>query len=170
MSISYIGVGSNLGDKIGYIQQSYKLLNYTSGISVLNASSLYETEPVGFDSQDWFINAVLKLETSLTPQELLKECLRIEKQLGRVRFVDETQILARTIDLDILLFDNEIISTSSLLIPHPRLTERAFALVPLLELSPDLVHPVIGKTILEIHNDLPDPEEVYLYGTRLRDF
>jgi len=169
MSIAYIGLGSNIGDRIGYIQQAYKLLADTDGIEIMNTSSLYETEPVGFTEQEWFINAVIEAKSTLKPNELMHQCQRIERQLGRNRLSNEPQWSARTIDLDILLYENEIIAKNNLQIPHPRLHQRAFALVPLLELVPDLVHPVINKTILEIHNDLPNPEEVYLYGTRMRD-
>lgn len=169
MSIAYLGLGSNIGDRIGYIQQAYKLLADTQGIEVVNTSSLYETEPVGFEDQEWFINAVIEISTTLNAVELLIQCQRIEGQLGRKRLPDEPQWGPRTIDIDILLYDNEIISEANLQIPHPRLHQRAFALVPLLELAPNLVHPVINKTILEIHNELPNPEEVYLYGTRFHD-
>jgi len=85
MTIAYIGVGSNIGDRVGYIQQAHCLLNDMEGICVLESSSLYETEPVGYKDQEWFINAVLKTETTFSPEELLNHCLRVEKQLGRVR-------------------------------------------------------------------------------------
>lgn len=169
MSIAYIGLGSNVGDRIGYVQQAHKLLDDTEGVKVLNTSSLYETEPVGFEDQEWFINACVKIETILSPEELLSQCQRIESQLGRVRYPKCPEWGPRAIDLDILIYDDKIVATSALQIPHPRLDQRAFALVPLLELAPDLIHPIFGKTILEIHNELPNPEEVYLYGTRTSD-
>lgn len=170
MSIAYIGLGSNIGDRIGYVQQANKLLDDTDGIRVINSSSLYETEPFGFKEQEWFINAILEIETSLEPMDLLNVCLRIEKQLGRVRHPEAPQWGPRTVDLDILFYDNLIISTDVLQIPHPRVHQRAYALVPMLELAPDFIHPVIGESILDIHSALPDPEEVYLYGTRRFDF
>lgn len=166
MSVAYIGLGSNIGDRIGYIQQAHKLLSDTEGITVIDCSSLYETEPYGYKDQEWFVNATLKIETTLEAHVLLKNCHRIEKQLGRVRHPEMPQWGPRTIDLDILLYDETVIATDNLQIPHPRLHLRAYALVPLLELDPDLIHPIIGKSILDLHSSLPEPEEVYLYGTR----
>lgn len=169
MSTAYVGLGSNIGDRVGYVQQAHKLLNDTEGITVLESSSLYETEPYGYKDQEWFVNAVLMINTTLDPNKLLEECLRIEKQLGRVRTPEIARWGPRTVDIDILLYDQLVILTDKLQIPHPRLNQRAYALVPLLEIIPDFVHPVIGKTLLEIHSDLPAPEEVYLYGTRRFD-
>jgi 2-amino-4-hydroxy-6-hydroxymethyldihydropteridine diphosphokinase len=166
MSITYIGMGSNIGDRVGYIQQAHMLLSDTEGIKVLNSSSIYETEPVGCENQEWFINAVLEIQTSLKPRELLKECFRIETQLGRTRNDDIEKWAPRTIDLDILFYDNLIIADDKLQIPHHQLHSRAFVLVPLLELAPDFIHPALEKSIEDLYNDLPAPEEVYLYGTR----
>ena len=170
MTIAYIGVGSNIGDRIGYVQQAHCLLNDTEGIAVLESSSLYETEPVGYKDQEWFINAVLKAETTLSPEELLNQCFRIENQLGRIRHQELPKNGPRTLDLDILFYDNKVINSEIIDIPHPRMHQRAYALVPLLELDADLVHPVINKTISELHENLDEPEEVYLYGTREIDF
>lgn len=165
MNTAYICAGSNIGDRIGYLQQANNLLNYTDGIKVLESSSIYETEPVGFADQEWFANAVLKIETHLSAQDLLLECMRIEKQLGRVRS-PENRWGPRTLDLDILFYNDCVIIEDQLQIPHPRLHKRAYALVPMLELAPDFVHPVIKKSVSDIHNELEEPEEVYLYGTR----
>lgn len=170
MIIAYIGVGSNIGDRIGYIQQAHCLLNDTEGVNVLESSSLYETEPVGYKHQEWFINAVLKIKTNLIPEELLNQCLRIEKQLGRTRQIDMPKNGPRTLDLDILFYDNKVITNKIIEIPHPRIHQRAYALVPLLELDADLVHPVFAKTVTELHDGLEEPEEVYLYGTRGLNF
>lgn len=166
MTLAYIGVGSNTGDRIGYIQQAHSLLNDTEGIDILESSSLYETEPVGCISPEWFINAVLRADTTLSAEELLFQCHRIEKQLGRTREPDIPQNSPRTIDLDILFYDNDITATENIRIPHPRVHERAYMLVPLLELDENLIHPVLNKTVYEMHADLEEPEEVYLYGTR----
>jgi len=165
MSTAYICAGSNLGDRVGYLQQANNLLNYTQNIKVVESSSLYESEPVGYADQEWFVNAVMLIETSLSPGELLAECMRIEKQLGRVRD-PQNRWGERTLDLDILFYNDSVIEEESLQIPHPRMHERAYALVPMLELDPDFVHPIIGKTVFEIHSELENPEEVYLYGTR----
>ena len=165
MSTAYLCAGSNIGDRVSYLQQANNLLKDVENTTVLASSSIYETEPVGYKDQEWFANAVLKIETNLSPQALLNECMRIEKQLGRNR-ASEKRWGPRTIDLDILFYDDKIISEESLQIPHPRMHKRAYALVPLLELDPDFIHPVIKKSVFEIHNGLKDPEEVYLYGTR----
>ena len=169
MSVAYIGLGSNIGDRVGYVQQAHKLLSDTEGITIINSSSLYETEPYCHKNQEWFVNAVLEIETTLEPYKLLEECQRIEKQLGRVIHPEAPQWEPRTADLDILLYDNLVIADHCLQIPHPRLHQRAFALVPILELAPDLLHPVLGRNVLDIHSELDDPEEVYLYGTRRID-
>lgn len=169
MAVAYLGLGSNIGDRVGYIQQAYKLLNDTEGISITNCSSLYETEPYGFKDQEWFVNAALEIETDLEPYILLEQCQRIEKQLGRVRHPEAPQWGPRTIDIDILLYDNLIVADGSLQVPHPRLHLRAYALVPILEIAPDLVHPILGSSILDMHSALECPEEVYLYGTRRID-
>lgn len=166
MPLVYIGVGSNIGDKVGYVQQAFKLLSYTKGIKVITYSSLYETEPSGYKDQDWFINAVILVETQKTASSLYKECSRIETQLGRDRTRQAHQWGPRTIDLDILFYDDIIIATDELQVPHARVHERSCTLVPMKEIAPEFVHPVIGKTITQIYNDLIAPEEIYLYGTR----
>ncbi|NLF82638.1 MAG: 2-amino-4-hydroxy-6-hydroxymethyldihydropteridine diphosphokinase [Candidatus Gastranaerophilales bacterium] len=166
MSTAYICAGSNIGDRVGYLQQANMLLKDTPGITVLDISSIYETEPVGYKDQEWFANAVIKIETDLEPHDLLTECMRIEKQLGRDRSIEE-RWGPRTLDLDILFYDDRIIAEEDLRIPHPRMHERAYALVPMLELDPDFVHPILGKTVVDLHNELEEPEEVYLYGTRI---
>lgn len=167
MAIVYLGIGSNSGDRLGNIQQATVLLKDTEHITLVQTSSLYETEPYGFKDQPWFINAAIEIHTPLTPYELLKECQRIEAQLGRVRQTGAPKWGPRTIDIDILFYNNEIITTDVLTIPHSEIQNRAFVLVPLLELIPDYVHPVLEKTLLELHDELECPEEVYLYGTRI---
>jgi 2-amino-4-hydroxy-6-hydroxymethyldihydropteridine diphosphokinase len=170
MTIAYIGVGSNIGDRIGYVQQAHALLNDMQGIDILESSSLYETEPVGYKDQEWFINAVLKADTELSPQELLESCLRIEKQLGRVRDKDTIRFGPRTLDLDILFYDDKVINNDVLMVPHPAIHKRACVLVPMLELDESFIHPLFNKNITELYDELDEPEEVYLYGTRGLDF
>ncbi|MEI7475015.1 MAG: 2-amino-4-hydroxy-6-hydroxymethyldihydropteridine diphosphokinase [bacterium] len=166
MSIAYIGLGSNIGDRLGYIQQSCKMLNDIEGIQVVECSSFYETEPFGYKEQEWFVNAIVIVKTELSAENLLDVCADIEKRLGRDRQKQKIQWGPRTVDLDILFFDDKIISTSFLQVPHPRVHLRAYALVPLLEIAANYVHPVLKKTIEKLHDDLENPEEVYLYGTR----
>jgi len=168
MSLVYLGLGSNLGDRLSYIQQAVQLLKDNNDIKILYTSSFYETEPVGIKSEQWFINAVIAVETSIDAETLLKMCLEIESTLGRARDSINTKLNyeSRTIDIDILFYDDLIISTDIVQVPHPRVHQRAYTLVPLLELNPDLIHPIFDMTLLDIHSTLLDPEEVYLYGTR----
>ncbi len=166
MTIAYLSLGSNQGDRIGYIQQATSLLNLTDNISIVRTSAFYESEPWNMSTETWFVNAVIEIKTSLTPKELLNECKRIERQLGRTP-KEGAGYADRTIDIDILFYGKEIINEESLTIPHKYLHLRAFTLVPLLELIPDFEHPVLHKTISELHNDLENPEMVFLYGTRV---
>jgi len=166
MAIVYLCLGSNKGDRVGYVQQATSLLGAIDGIKIVRTSSLYETEPWLEKETTWFVNAVVEIKTSLSPQVLLSECLRVEKQLGRNRTV-EGPYGDRTIDIDILFYDKEIINEDNLQIPHKFLHQRAFTLVPMLELNPDFVHPDLGKSVSELHDELENPEMVYLYGTRI---
>ncbi len=165
MAIVYLSLGSNFGDRIGYVQQAASLLGNTDGITIVRTSAFYETEPWGMNSENWFVNAVLEIKTTYTPQQLLDVCQRIETQLGRKRG-SEPIYSDRTIDIDILFYNKDIISEENLIIPHKFLHLRAFTLVPLLELIPNFEHPVLHKTIAQLHNDLENPEMVFLYGTR----
>ncbi len=164
-NLVYIGLGSNMGDRVSHIQQALHMLVDSSSLSILNTSSFYETEPVGFKDQEWFVNAVVEVETNLSPEDLLNQCQGIEAKLGRVRDPNN-QDGPRTIDLDILFYGDQVISTEALIIPHPRFHERAYALVPMLELNDSLIHPVIHQSITQVHQALKSPEEVFLYGTR----
>lgn len=133
MNESYLSLGSNMGDRLGMLKQAVRLLVNHPGVDVLKISSLYETDPVGFTEQDAFLNMVVYLQTGLSALELLEVCQGIERELDRKR---EIRWGPRTIDLDILLFNHDNIKTERLIIPHPRMHERAFVLVPLLELDP----------------------------------
>lgn len=166
MAIVYLSLGSNKGDRIGYVQQATSLLGAVEGISIIRTSAFYETEPWNMNSETWFVNAVVELKTSLSPHDLLAECKRIEQQLGRKEKITNTY-QDRTIDIDILLYGKDIINEENLIIPHKYLHLRAFTLVPLLELIPDFEHPVLHKSIIDLHNDLENPEMVFLYGTRV---
>ncbi len=167
MAIAYLSLGSNKGDRIGFVQQATSLLNATDGISLIRTSAFYESEPWGMESETWFVNAVVEVKTSLSPQSLLAECQRIESQLGRKRTEGEKGYQDRTIDIDILFYNKEIINDENLAIPHKFLHLRAFTLVPLLELIPNFEHPILHKTITQLHDDLENPEMVFLYGTRV---
>lgn len=172
---AYIGLGSNEGDRLGYVQQAMQLLKDHPNIEVVECSSLYETEPVGNEYLEWFVNAVAAIETNLAPRELMKVCKEIEKRLSALAGADGPTILKETltgavtcriIDLDILFYGDKRVKLPELIVPHPQLTKRAYALVPLLEIAPEHKHPVLNKTVSEIHENLDAPEQVFLYGTR----
>ena len=169
MAVAYLGLGSNLGDRVGFIQQAVSLLGGDEKIKVVSTSSFYETEPWRFKTENWFVNAVIIISTSYYPEELLNICLRIEQQLGRNRS-EESGYNDRNIDIDILFYDDKIIDEHTggidLTIPHPLLHKRAFMLVPMLEVAPSYVHPVLKKSISDIYDEIDDPETVCLYGTR----
>lgn len=168
MALVYLGLGSNIGDRVGYIQQATSLLGGDENIKLVSTSSFYETEPWHFDSQNWFVNAVIAVSTPLYPYQLLKVCQRVESQLGRVRTSDNYE--DRTIDIDILFYDDKVVNEENegqkLVIPHERIHQRAFMLVPMLEIAPAFIHPVLKKSITDIYDEIDDPETVCLYGTR----
>lgn len=165
MSIAYLCLGSNIEDRVSYIQQATNLLVETKLVNLIRSSTLYETEPWGNKDQSWFLNAVIEVKTSLEPKELLELCLSVEHKLGRTRDVSD-KWGARKIDIDILLYGDLIYEDEKLTIPHKHLQGRAFALVPLLELIPDYIHPKYKRSLIDLHEALENPEDVYLYGTR----
>ena len=154
-TIAYIGLGSNLGDKKANCRRAVALLAKDS--RVVRASALYCTEPMGYAEQDDFINAVVEIETGLSPEALLQQCRSIEEELGRVRTVHWGP---RTIDVDILLYGAVVIETSELIIPHPLLHTRRFVLVPLCEIAPQAVHPRLQKTAADLLLALHDLQRV----------
>ncbi len=165
MSIAYLCLGSNSGNRLQFIEQAISLLNLAENIKIIRSTALYETEPWGVKNQNWFLNIIVEIKTDLSPQDLLLKCMSIEKTLGRNR--DKEQRWGeRTIDIDIILYNKDVVNTDMLTIPHPRMHQRAFVLVPLLELIPDFIHPVLNKTISDLYDELDNVEEVYLYGTR----
>ncbi|HIS53856.1 TPA: 2-amino-4-hydroxy-6-hydroxymethyldihydropteridine diphosphokinase [Candidatus Galligastranaerophilus gallistercoris] len=164
MSVAFLSLGSNKGDRLSVIQQAVNFLSADNSIEIAAASSFYETEPWGKKNQNWFVNAVIAVRTELSPVELLRVCQDIEARLGRKRESEE-HWGERPIDIDILFYDNLIFSNEILTIPHKFVHKRAFALVPMLEIKANYVHPVLNKTISELHEELEDPEDVFLYGT-----
>lgn len=148
MAIVYLGLGSNLGNKENNFNDTILLLNIQVG-NILSVSKFYKSEPVGFKSENNFLNAVVSMSTDLTPYELLKKTQDIEKILGRTK-KSNGNYSDRIIDIDILFYNQLQLSTPNLTIPHPLMHERSFVLLPMREIAPDLVHPVIGKTILEL--------------------
>ena len=146
MRRAFISIGSNIGDRLDHLKGAIRALHSHEGISVLSVSSIYETAPVGYTEQADFLNLAIGLETELGAHELLAVCQEIEQELGRVR---DIRWGPRTVDLDILLYNNEVIEAEGLEVPHPRMHERAFVLVPLLEIAPAIGHPATGKLYSE---------------------
>ena len=161
----FLSIGSNTENRIKYIEQAISFLSLCEDITITKTSALYETEPWGVKDQNWFINIAAEISTNLTAENLLSKCNLIEEKLGRNR-KKEARWGERTIDIDIIFYEKEIINTENLTIPHERMHERAFVLVPMLEIAPDFVHPLFNKTILELYENLENVEDVFLYGTR----
>jgi 2-amino-4-hydroxy-6-hydroxymethyldihydropteridine diphosphokinase len=146
LNTAYLSLGTNLGDRAAQLRGAIERLN-ADGIRVVRESSIYETEPLGFEEQPWFLNMAVEVETDLTAERLLEQTQQIEKDMGRKRFAVKGP---RIIDIDILFFGNAVIQTLALEIPHPGMAHRRFVLEPLAEIAPELRHPVLGKTILEM--------------------
>jgi len=153
MATVYLGLGSNIGNKRRNLITASALLAERAG-DIPALSAIYETEPWGFESENSFMNSALILETELFPEALLEVITQIEKELGRVEKSVKQQYKDRVIDIDILFYDNDVIDTQSLTIPHPLIAQRSFVLEPLMEIAPFLKHPVLNKTILELYNEL----------------
>lgn len=159
----YLLLGSNQGNKLENLSIAVEKLQEFSE-SAIQLSSVYESEPWGFETDEWFVNQAIKIETKLKPAELLKTIQDIERSMGRVRPLSTVEIksesaksyFSRTLDIDILLYDNQIIDTADLIVPHPRLHLRMFVLKPLHEIASDLVHPLLRKSIRELTEDCKD--------------
>ena len=158
MNKAYLLMGGNIGDTLSSLQQSISILADTHG-TILQQSRVYKTAPWGKTDQHEFLNQVVVLGTSLTANELLTGLLKIEEQMGRKRL---EKYGPRVMDIDILLFNDLVIEQPGLTIPHPQLQYRRFALVPLSEIAPSIVHPVLNKTIRELLRDCQDQLEVSL--------
>jgi len=152
----YLSLGSNLGDRVARIREAIEALA-SAGIEVHRVSSFYKTEPVDFRPQRWFVNCVAEVSTDLMPRRLLKTLQSLERSLGRRPGIPKGP---RSIDMDILLYENVIVRSATLTIPHERLGERRFVLVPLGELAGQLRHPVTQRTVLEMLHDTRDTSQV----------
>jgi 2-amino-4-hydroxy-6-hydroxymethyldihydropteridine diphosphokinase len=158
MPIAYLSLGSNIGDKAAQITQALDRL--AKVLKVKRVSPYYLTEPVGLKDQPWFVNCVVEVETEKDPEKLLLALRSIEKKMGKTK---KNENGPRTIDIDILFYDDQVVNRKNLVIPHPRLHTRLFVLRPMMDLIPHFVHPVLHKTIQELYDEQPWSEIVTPY-------
>ena len=154
MAIVYLGLGTNIGNRRGNLVKAAALLAERVG-DILALSGFMETEPWGFESENLFLNAAIKMETPLTPDELLSATQAIEREMGREKKSDGTYH-DRVIDIDILLYDNRVIEQPGLIVPHPLMQKRLFVMAPLAEIAPFERHPLLGQTFMELADSLRD--------------
>jgi 2-amino-4-hydroxy-6-hydroxymethyldihydropteridine diphosphokinase len=157
--MAYLSLGSNVGERAPNLKAAIDRLGSLGAVAAV--SSFYETEPIEFTAQPWFLNCAVKLNTEKMPRQLLNQVLHIEKKMGRRRVRDKGP---RIIDIDILLFGNSIIATKGLTIPHPAMHTRRFVLEPLAEIAPDLRHPVFKRSVRELRDALPAGQMVKCVG------
>lgn len=167
MVIAYIGLGSNLGNCRENLLTAWARLGENKGIELLTLSSPYSSEPVGMKSANWFINAVGSLKTSLQPEELLTIMLAIETGLGRKRGLADLPE-DRTVDLDLLYWDNMVCNEPKVILPHPEIAGRLFVLLPLVEIGPEVIHPVHQKTSVEMLQELMKKQAIKDPGTKVQ--
>jgi 2-amino-4-hydroxy-6-hydroxymethyldihydropteridine diphosphokinase len=160
MNITFLQTGTNLGDRLMNLAQTNDRIEECVG-KIISTSSIYETEAWGVTDQPLFLNQVLQVETKLTAQEVLEIVLAIELEMGRIRLQKWAE---RVIDIDVLFYNNEIINKENLIVPHPRIQERNFVLKPLVEIAPNLVHPIFNKKIRELLEISTDKLEVYKFN------
>ncbi len=155
--IAYIGIGSNLGDRVRQCEKAISEILRVDGNELLARSSFFRTEPLGYTSQPWFVNGVVKIATDLDPVSLFQSLKTIEGLLGRT---ETFRWGPRSIDLDLLFFNQACIETPEIKIPHPRIHERKFVLVPLAEIDSNLLHPVFKKTVRDLLNEMKEPQGI----------
>ncbi len=154
----YLGLGTNLGDREKNLQSALEKINWNVG-AVMVTSSVYETDPWGFTSENKFLNMVAEVKTDLKPSGLLGRILMIETLMGRTR--EGKEYKSRIIDIDILFYNNRILTKKALTVPHPGLQDRRFVLEPLCEIAPDFIHPVYKKNIKDLLIECKDESKVY---------
>jgi len=151
--IAFLGLGTNQGNRQENLKIAVENISISAG-EVISFSQIYETEPWGFRSEDHFLNMVIQIKTGLKPIDLLKKLIKIEMIMGRVRCAEKYS--SRIIDIDILLYENEIINKTYLKVPHPKIQERKFVLVPLCDIAPEMIHPVLNKTFAALLEECED--------------
>lgn len=156
-SICFLGIGSNLGNPVSNCDGAVIRMSDIEGINVLRVSSLYRTQPVGFEDQDWFVNGVVEIRTSLKPRALMDAIQRVEREMGRVR---GHKWGPRIIDIDIIMHGQAVIEEDGLVIPHPEFHKRRFVLVPLNEIAPCAIHPAFGISVKGLLDRLEDKNSV----------
>ena len=161
-NLAYLSLGSNLGDRENHLQEAIRRLQSVGSVTAV--SSLYETQPVEFTDQPWFLNCAVALETSSKPIHLMQQLLEIERAMGRQRIQKKGP---RTIDIDILLFGDEVVNAPDLTIPHPAMQYRRFVLEPLAEIAPEIRHPRLQKTVWHLLQELPPGQSVLHIPRRL---
>ena len=159
MTHAYIGFGSNIDDRLNYITQALQLLLEVDSVSLIQISSLYETEPVGYEEQDWFLNGVIAVETRLLAHQLLRLLKEIEGRVGRQH---RKRWGPREVDLDLLIYDQCCVNTPDLIVPHPEMHQRSFVLVPFAEIAPDVLHPICQQNVQTLLANLNDEKTVKL--------
>jgi 2-amino-4-hydroxy-6-hydroxymethyldihydropteridine diphosphokinase len=156
----YIGIGSNVGNKKENFLEALTRLARLPDTKIIKESSLYESEPLG-DSKEWYVNGAIEIETKFKPEVLLKKFKNIERAMGRKKV--KKRWGARIIDLDILLYDAQVVKKKNLRVPHPEMQKRKFVLVPLSEIAPQVIHPELGVTISELLINVKDDKKIHLY-------
>ena len=164
MATAYLSLGSNSGDRLQFLKGAIRKIEESHKISIKKASSVYETQPVGYINQGWFLNLVLEVQTSFDPLPLLEHLLAIEDQMGRKR---EAKWGPRNIDVDLLLYDNQLVHSDRLIIPHPQMHKRRFVLIPLAEIAPQLLHPLLKKSAPQLLEGCKDKSMVRLYSEKI---
>lgn len=160
MSIAYIGLGSNLNDRAKNLNKAINMIEESSDIDILRRSRIYQTEPVGPKDQPYFLNMALEIKTALSSLELIDFLQSVERKMGRQR---KKKSGPRKIDLDLLLYDDQVKNTAKLSLPHPRMHLRKFVLIPLVEIAKDKIHPTFKKTMAKLLEDLKEDSKVTLF-------
>jgi len=157
---AYLLLGSNIGNRLQYLQQANEKIQQTPGIQIQSASSIYETAAWGLEDMPAHLNMALKVKTILSAQQLLEEVLRIELELDRAR---QQKWGARTLDIDIIFYDNQVSTSETLTLPHPLLQERRFVLIPMAEIAADYLHPIFNQTVAELLASTKDQLPVTIF-------